>query len=142
MFNQRLETTPRRDDRKLICLHIGSCQTGTCHGRFFLVRTQQGRQAFSCSQSLALPEQLFPSYSIHIISGVKFCFFENQRSFFHQFHHITHQISSNQNQLVIIQLISYQSISYSFDYIITSIKSGWWFGTFFISPYIGNDHPN
>ena len=23
-----------------------------------------------------------------------------------------------------------------------SIKTGWWFGTFFIFPYIGNNHPN
>ena len=22
------------------------------------------------------------------------------------------------------------------------IRTGWWFGTFFISPYIGNNHPN
>jgi hypothetical protein len=23
-----------------------------------------------------------------------------------------------------------------------AIQSGWWFGTFFIFPYIGNNHPN
>ena len=28
-------------------------------------------------------------------------------------------------------------------YIYTYIYiSGWWFGTFFIFPYVGNDHPN
>ena len=25
---------------------------------------------------------------------------------------------------------------------ITPTKTGWWFGTFFICPYIGNNHPN
>jgi hypothetical protein len=25
---------------------------------------------------------------------------------------------------------------------ISDIKTGWWFGTFFIFPYIGNNHPN
>ena len=24
----------------------------------------------------------------------------------------------------------------------THVKTGWWFGTFFIFPYIGNNHPN
>jgi hypothetical protein len=39
-------------------------------------------------------------------------------------------------------LVPYEMLFSKYIYIYYNIYTGWWFGTFFIFPYIGNNHPN
>ena len=52
------------------------------------------------------------------------------------------RIVSRGRPLGLVNIGKIRSIESNYDGSIIRINTGWWFGTFFIFPYIGNNHPN
>ena len=62
----------------------------------------------------------------------------------HQYliHMKSHSYQSNSLNILSIHNINWYPINIPFTWNPLNMKSGWWFGTFFIFPYVGNNHPN